>query len=366
MKYSTIKYSHPIIFDKTKVVSDVTNGSWILTRANFHPDMLTLGGARAARSDGGDLRFFTDSTLDNEIPADIIRFTQNTNPESAEVEIVVKCNLSSSVNTVIYVGWGDQFMTIPDRTSPYGRNNAYDSAFKLWCPMYDNTTSTVTDRTSNNNNGTKLGANKPQETTGGQVNRYQSFNGVDAGITFPAIAHGSEHTVFFNFKTSNTGIWIWQNNQVTGGYRLELPTAATDRYWIIAGVLDGSVCFSTAYNNNTWRAFAWKIASTAHYGFVNGVRYNPLGSITAPSNGTGDIRVGWRNLGGGNEYSSVDLDFMAVYVGTLSDDTIRTMQNNHSSTSTFATYGSITEYITDTYIDNPVLGGIGRGMRIGF
>ena len=58
----------------------------------------------------------------------------------------------------------------------------WDGNFKLVTHMVDATTSTVLDSTSNNNDGTKLGANEPIEATA-KVGQGQDFDGVDDYIS---------------------------------------------------------------------------------------------------------------------------------------------------------------------------------------
>ena len=83
--------------------------------------------------------------------------------------------------------------------------SVWDANFKAVYHMYDETTSTILDSTSNNNDGTKKGANEPVEATG-KVGQGQDFDGSDDYIIR---ASGS------GFNTE-TGTWecIVQKNVV--------------------------------------------------------------------------------------------------------------------------------------------------------
>ncbi len=93
--------------------------------------------------------------------------------------------ISSTVDTVLYLYYD----------STHADNNTYvgvvgstpgkavwDSNFVMVHHMANTTTSTITDSTTNANNGTKKGANEPVETTG-QIGKGQDFDGTDDYIS---------------------------------------------------------------------------------------------------------------------------------------------------------------------------------------
>jgi hypothetical protein len=95
--------------------------------------------------------------------------------------------ISSSEDTIIYIYYD---VTHADNTSFVGITGStpaeavWDSNFKLVCHMNDNPdTSHIMDSTSNNNDGTKLGAGTPIEAMG-QIGKAQNF-GVGHTITTP-------------------------------------------------------------------------------------------------------------------------------------------------------------------------------------
>jgi len=90
-------------------------------------------------------------------------------------------SVSSSAGTDIYYYYDNDHA---DNTTYIGAigttagENVWDSNFKTVYHMVDNTTSTILDSTSNDNDGTKTGANEPIETTG-KVGQGQDFDGSD-------------------------------------------------------------------------------------------------------------------------------------------------------------------------------------------
>ncbi len=149
----------------------------------------------------------------------------------------------------------------------------WDGYFKFVCHMVDATTSTVLDSTSNNNDGTKKGANEPIEATG-KVGQAQDFAGDDdyinngnnavlnitGAITIEACIYPQV------LATSDIIVCrgLWQ----TDGYFLQIGATAND--------LDFSFNQSEAvqyiYSNNA-------ILSTNNWYYVAGVRSGASGYI---------------------------------------------------------------------------------------
>ena len=63
---------------------------------NLPTEMLVTGGTNAARSDGGDIRFSSDSAGNNPLHAEVVVWTQDaTTNANRKAEIWVSCNPSS-------------------------------------------------------------------------------------------------------------------------------------------------------------------------------------------------------------------------------------------------------------------------------
>jgi len=94
-------------------------------------------------------------------------------------------SISSSVDTDYYFYYdndADHNTTYIGAIGTTAGENVWDSNFKAVYHMADATTSTILDSTSNDNDGTKKGANEPIEATG-KVGQGQDFDGTDDKIT---------------------------------------------------------------------------------------------------------------------------------------------------------------------------------------
>ena len=107
-------------------------------------------------------------------------------------------SVASGADTDIYYYYDNDHA---DNTTYIGAINTaagatvWDNNFKAVYHMVDATTSTVVDSTSNNNDGTKKGANEPVEATG-KVGQAQDFAGDDDYIM-------ASHDVSISFDASN-------------------------------------------------------------------------------------------------------------------------------------------------------------------
>jgi hypothetical protein len=328
--------------------------------------MLTSGGAQACKTDGGDLRFYTTSALTTQLPHDVITLTQNTTPANAKVEIVVKTNLSSSTSTIIYVAWGDSALSLQARNSTYGQDNAYESGFKLWCPMKDGTTSNVIDRTVNQNTGTKRSAGNPPTVTSGQVNEAVDFASVNGDyVLHSAIAQGTTFTWMCGFQphnvTDNEMVDTWRDGfGLANGYTIAIaPTL------VVVGGGSTLVDFSEfTYVNNNWYALAVQFTGTS-VGFIkDGAVKSATRTIEAAGNGVYQKH-------GNRDWSPAPydgiMDNVIIYSGSLADATVRTMQNNQRAVNTFSSYGSVVSLAasTVTLTERRVFEGVLRGVMRG-
>jgi len=81
-------------------------------------------------------------------------------------------SIAKSDTDYIYMYWGDDVSSVEDKTG------VWDSNYKAVYHMKDETTSTILDSTSNDNDGTKKGANEPIEADG-DIGKCQDFDGSD-------------------------------------------------------------------------------------------------------------------------------------------------------------------------------------------
>jgi hypothetical protein len=67
-----------------QVPADQTAFPVLVTAATLPNEMVTAGGANAAQSDGGDIRFSSDAAGSSQLACEIVIWTQNANPALAE------------------------------------------------------------------------------------------------------------------------------------------------------------------------------------------------------------------------------------------------------------------------------------------
>jgi hypothetical protein len=348
MYYSTIRYYQKLTIDHTKVPADTTSVSVILTGVNFNNDIKTTAGAIASRSDGGDLRFFSDATLNTPLAFDLITYTQNATPANAQIEVVVNVTaVSSSVDTPIYVGWGDPSMTVLPKTDTYGAYSAYDAGFKLWCPMKDDPdTSHVKDRTTNQLSGTKQGAASPAQSTASPEYTYENELFVNASgnyIQFPAVTTGNQFTVFLPFNYTNAsgghGYQRIVSNKTaynaTSGFEVNLLSASNTQIQVIGS--SATEYDPTVFTNivtDGWETTAVRFNGTQVDVFVNTTKTTNATAVTSVTNNTNALTIG-DNAALNEATLDAHVDNIIIYSGALTDAEIQTMQNNQRAPSTF-------------------------------
>ena len=164
-------YTHRkrITIDQTKIDADLTD---FPVRVNLNADG-DIGAL--CRSDGYDIRF-TSSDGETLLKYERENFSVASSQAIGNFWVKVP-SVSGSSDTVIYIYYGKS-----DASDGADPENVWDSNFKMVQHLKDNTTSQVLDSTSNNNDGTKKGANEPVEAAG-QIYKAQDFDGSDDYIS---------------------------------------------------------------------------------------------------------------------------------------------------------------------------------------
>jgi len=128
---SAWKYSCALTIDHTKVGADLTNFPtlvcWTGTQSTSNVPAGIFSGAYAAQAAGGDIRFTSDSAGATELCFEIVSFS------STSAEIWVKlASVSSSVNTLFYIWWGNSAASAYAVSDTYGRNNVWTEFTSVW------------------------------------------------------------------------------------------------------------------------------------------------------------------------------------------------------------------------------------------
>lgn len=96
-----------ITINKDLVSGDIAEAKIMLNALNVPAELLADAGG--CKSDGSDIRFATDSAGNNLLDFDL----QHIDKQQGEIIVHVKMNISSSVDTVIYLFWGNSSAQFP-------------------------------------------------------------------------------------------------------------------------------------------------------------------------------------------------------------------------------------------------------------
>lgn len=107
-----------VVYD-TLITTPVPYLNVLLTSANMHPNIFTY-----ARSDGGDLRFTTDTLGVNELPSEVVFFDKV--GKRAEIWVTVS-GVQTSADTPFYCWFGNTSATAYASSATYGRNAVWNS-----------------------------------------------------------------------------------------------------------------------------------------------------------------------------------------------------------------------------------------------
>lgn len=133
--------------------SGLTDFPVLFTLANLPSEMFDADGSYPANSDGGDIRFSSDSAGTTELATQVVVFTRDNNPANGTAEIWVKVpSTSSSSTTLIYVWYNNSSASMPAANATYGSQNVWDSNFKTVYHLQEavnNTAAGYKDATSN-------------------------------------------------------------------------------------------------------------------------------------------------------------------------------------------------------------------------
>jgi hypothetical protein len=277
----------PLVIPRGQVLAgSLTSFPVLLTAACLPTEMVTLSGANAAQSDGGDIRFSLDAAGLVPLACEVKVWSQNATPANAKALIWVSVpTLYGSLDNTIYCWYhAASVQTTPAANSTYGSQAAWDSLYRFVWHAGDGATLNLNDSTSNANNltntGTVVAAAGPTNLLGAAsfsgsnyLSRVASIAGLvtSAPLTIEAWVYSTDETQPRNACTASQ---LASNNAVIG------TTATT-------GTLNAFLN-STLYNSNAALALsAWTrvshIFETPIFNqYVNGAidKSNSVGAYT--------------------------------------------------------------------------------------
>ncbi|MFA6190248.1 MAG: DUF2341 domain-containing protein [Candidatus Staskawiczbacteria bacterium] len=312
-------YRKKITIDKTKVPN--TN------QTNF-PVLVSLTGLSNINTNGTDIRF-TSSDGTTELAREVESYADGTLVAWVKVPV-----LSTSVDTDIYMYYGNSGATEPDADSTYGAQKVWDDGgdnnFKGVWHLSDPTN--PTDSTSNNNDGTNHGVT----ATLGKVDGSGSFNGISyADITSLTLnLSGSDFSASVWVKQNGTSYAVSQSHAVSpyasDWFIVSNVGGAQGIFWM-RSVMLGNIA---TINDNNWHhlTMVWSVSAAKYIGYVDGASIGQSTAVTAYG-GVGSVKIGARGDGTSPYYGGID----EIRVSSIarSADWIATEYNNQSAPASF-------------------------------
>ena len=293
----------------SQVSGTQTSFPCLLLAAQLPNEMVTSGGGNAAQSNGGDIRFSSDSAGSTQLPCELVQWTQNANPALATAEIwVTPASISSGGNVDIYVWYnagGGQ--TLPAANSTYGSQAVWDANFKGVWHLPNGSTLSYTDSKGVN---TGTGVNTPTAAAG-KIDGGMQLDGTSPYVN---IGHDTSLNVGDVFTveawvntnggvgTTRCTVFSSRISNTAGSFSCEVGTAnSITNSMIMTGIGTyiaqsvGSLIF-----NSTWYHLVWtKNGGATPVMYVNGaaVTLNSSAAYTVVDNAT-DKMIGTGAAGG--------------------------------------------------------------------
>lgn len=335
-----------------QVPADQTAFPVLITEACLPAEMLTTGDPNAAQSDGGDIRFSTDSAGASQIACEVVIWTQNASPASAKAEIWVPVNVLTATDVTIYVWYsGGGGLSQPAASASFGSQAVWDSNFKAVYHYADGSTLAATDSTSNANNGTVNGS---VTAVAGKVDGGASFasNGY-VSKTDNSSLRPSVITLSFWIKTTQTGNTVAIEKDTNNGFSVQTDTGSGVGLKINVGGPNAALGFNTTHfsADGAWHHVGFIYAvqalnSASNHALIDGVDHPDTSNPGTPGYTTGPFYIGSR---GGSFGATMQLDEVRLSNSTRTTTWITTEYNNQSAPASFTVAGT------------PGVGGAGGG-----
>jgi hypothetical protein len=363
------KWKVKLTIDYTKVSSDQVNfpvplvWSGAAGSSNIPSDALITGGAKAAKSDGGDIRFSSDVNGQNELAFEIVQWTQNAAAASARAEIHVKIlSLSSSVNTVLYMFWGNSAASGYAVGDTYGRNAAWSNSY-IWVSHCNESSGSSMVDSSGNKNAVYKSAMPTRQGTGpllssqrfsNVANKWADLQAYDAlGFSSGTQNHTLMAVMVRNTSAVYQGIFQKNDGATSPGnlswqwYASNQPTSGREsQYW--RGNLNSVFVDSSDTTGTTSAANFNHLCYT--YNHINGINYIDASAetiITSTGNtddtASDSCEIGNWNGNPGSDQLRADVDELRIANTARTAGWITTEKNAILSLNTFLSPGSIVD-----------------------
>jgi len=348
----------PLVIDHTKVSAAVAAPAHfpvlvsyrtVGTATNLPDECMLTAGTYAAKSDGGDIRFTSDSAGTVPLHSEVVTFALADPVTNASAEIWVNVPaLSASADTTIYVFYHNAAATMPTANdASWGSQGVWDANFAGVWHLRETGTGAAADykdSTSNANDSTNT-TGQPAAATA-KIGKGQTTNGsstyVDVGMAaslqlgttgtvstwfYPHTAFAFAHMVSdMNAATGHNGYAIFTAVYATQ-FKVGIGSATVNKGIGDTGV---STLDTWYYGTSTWDGTNLNI-------YTNGAYINHVAQVTPVTNAY-DVSFG--RSGEGASWFTGSLDEVRISNIARSADWILTEYNNQNAPTSFLTVGT--------------------------
>jgi len=345
-----------ITIDDAKIKFDITDFVFKVTEDHLPDEFLDADGTYAPLASGADVRFFDSNTnLLTPLAFDIVNFDLDNTPANSKVEIHVKVpEVTASGDTVIHVAWGMPRETALASDHTYGRDNVYPSDYKGYYCMESSGT-TLTDRTSNSNDGTKQSSGDPiHSATSGQFFDGQEFTGDGSSyIDLVNVDLGPVFYVQFALKTDVTNpsadeiiISKKDGREDETGFEISRVSGSDTQMKVRGHTASvATLTVTSSIGDDSWHIYGFHFLNGTVEVYVDGEWKSNI-SITAVDNDNANVIC----LGNDSDHDADDYEgFMDdVIILDSAQEALRlALERNQGDPANFASKGTRTA-ITDT------------------
>jgi hypothetical protein len=342
-------YYSPVTVDHTKVPSTQTNFPILISKTDTR--LKTIGnGGHVNNASGFDIRPYSDSALTTALTYELSVYDGSAGTVLMWVNIA---SLSSSADTVVYLGYGDTGLTTDGSST-----STWDSNYMGVWHMQDNAANTtIRDSTSNAKNAVNV-ANTSTKTVTGQIGNALTYNGTSdsSSVAIDLSGLGANYTVtvsmWVNWTTNaNDSKYLYSYAPNDGSHAgllgvWNFSSAGTT----VVGQTDG---FSNFYTDKftrasqaTWHLFhhyATKVAqdNATNKAYIDGT----LQTLTTDSHLISNVSLPnnslyWMSNGGTANFGLGSVDEVRLSKIERTQDWITVEFNNQSNPGTFETLGT--------------------------
>lgn len=345
-------YKRSIAIDHTKCGSGNSTDFPVLVSISDATFKTVGNSGHVQNASGFDVAFFSDPGLTSPLNFEVEQYVATTGVFIAWVKVPT---LSVSVDTVIYVGYGDATIS----TFQGNVAGTWDANFKTVIHHGNGTTLSATDSTSNANNGTITGAT----AVAGQVDGAATFNGTSDKIVLDNAKMPAAYPITYEVwaKSANAGATartpLSHSNSTTDNARImfEWPwgDGTTNTIaWDVKNTTEAEISFNLSADGLYHHAVGVSRSATDHEFYVDGVSRG-TNTTNVPFPTLNAASIGYWN-GSSQTFFAGDVDEVRISNVSRSVSYIVASYNNQSNPGGFYTLGAESGLDLAAFIGEPI------------